>query len=215
MMIWKKTTAAVLACLMAVGMFGCGKEEAPEVTGPSKEDKPMLEITEPTSQVVEEYTPVYAVAYGDTIYLAKVPMSAPEGEEAACEIREVSLGGRIHCGKEHEGEEKVITRVVITEEICPKSTADWFRDMTDLRSIEGLEKLRMDGVTDMSFMFSGCIRLTQLEADGWDVSKVEDMTGIFDGCDGLRTKPVWYTAPEGGLEDKLEEEDTFNGGAIH
>ena len=214
-MLLKKAACAALACVIALGLFGCGEKDEPEITGPSREDKPLLDITTAPSEQVEDYTPVYAVAYGDTIYLSKMPMTDPDGAEPECDIREVSLGGRIHCGQEHLGEEKVITRVVITEELCPKSTADWFRDMTALVSIEGLEKVRMAGVTDMSHMFSGCVRLGAIDADDWDVSNVADMTGIFDGCDTLKDKPAWYEDPSDGLGDLLEEEDDFNGGALH
>lgn len=213
-MLWKKAVPLAVACVMGLSLFGCAQKVMQELPAPSRVDKPLLEITTGPAEQVEDYTPVYAVAYGDTIYLSKMPIMDMDGEEPECDIREVSLGGRIHCGQEHESKE-VVTRVVITEEICPESTADWFRDMTTLVSIEGLEKLRMDGVTDMSFMFSGCVRLNELAVDDWNVSNVTDMTGIFDGCDALADKPAWYEEATGGLGDLLEEEDTFDGGAIH
>lgn len=212
----KRKSMAILALsgVMLLGLAGCKKSPAPMEPIPTQEDKPILQTTAPTEQPGPVYTPVYATAFGDTIYLAKVPLQTLEGEEPECEVREISLGGRMHCGKEHDSKE-AITRVVITEDLYPQSTADWFRDMTALVTIQGLEKVHTEGVKDMSFMFAGCRQLSALEAEGWDVSGVEDMTGIFNLCQALAQKPSWYQEKEGGLEDKVQEEDTFDGGDIH
>lgn len=211
----KRIAALVLSGVMVMALVGCKKEPAPTEPIPSSEDKPILQPAGPTQQQKPDtYTPVYATAFGDTIYLAKTPLQTLEGEEPECDVREISMGGRMHCGKEHESKEP-ITRVVITEDIYPQSTADWFRDMTTLVTIQGLERLHMDSVKDMCFMFAGCKQLSQLDADGWDVSGVEDMTGIFDLCYALDQKPAWYEEKEGGLGDLIEEEDDFNGGPLH
>lgn len=190
-MILRKLIALSLAALFCLSLFGCQREEEPQITAPSREDKPILTVPTGSADTPVTYTPVYATAFGDTIFLATVAITQWQGEEPDCPAREVSLGGKISCGGEHEGEAP-ITRVVITEELHPRSTEDWFRDMVSLERVEGLEKLRTDSVTDMAHMFAGCVRLSHLDADGWDVSGVEDMTGIFDGCDALAEKPAWY-----------------------
>lgn len=194
----RKIVAAVLAVL-CVGFSGCTQEKVPEPTAPSREDKPIMSITTQPTESTDgtselPYTPVYATAFGDTIYLATVPIDGEEGREPSCAVREVSMGGQIHCGQIHEVELErfVITRVVIAEDLYPKATSDWFRGLTDLVTIDGLERLHTDGVTDMSHMFAGCASLSTLEAEDWEVSGVEDMTGIFDGCDALAVRPDWY-----------------------
>lgn len=193
----KKIGAMALAAVLGLALCACGKEEAPKPTAPSRPDKPIMTIaTQPTQAPAKNYTPVYATAFGDTVYLATIPIVALEEQEPSCEVREVSLGGQIHCGEVHQWKLETdveVTRVVIAEELYPQSTADWFRGMATLVTVDGLEKLHTDETTDMSRMFADCAQLASLEeAADWDVSKVEDMTGIFDGCDALAQKPAWY-----------------------
>lgn len=190
-MILRKLTALSMAAVLCLGICGCEKEPEPTAPLPSREDKPIMDFETTAPQVREDYTPVYVSVFGDTAYLAKIPIELLGEEEPECDIREISLGGPILCGGEHEKEEPIV-RVVITEELGPTSTADWFRGMTALEHIEGAGKLRMELVEDMSHMFAGCGRLSELSADGWEVPADVDMTGIFDGCDALAQKPDWY-----------------------
>ena len=41
-------------------------------------------------------------------------------------------------------------------------------------------------------MFAGCQNLSQLDMSTWDVSAVEDMTGMFNDCVALSELPEWY-----------------------
>ncbi len=43
----------------------------------------------------------------------------------------------------------------------------------------------------MSFMFHNCENFNS-DLSKWDVSKVENMSWMFDGCDSLSKKPDWY-----------------------
>ena len=205
----RKICALSLSAVLALGLFGCGRDQALEPLPSTKEDKPILSIPETTPTEPTEpsalYTPVYASVFEGTLYLSPTAIPDKGGEAPECDIREVSLGGQLRCGGEHE-KEVPVTHVVILEDIYPKSTAGWFQGMADLESIQGLEKLHIDSVTDMSRMFSGCVRLSALDGDHWDVSLVEDMSGIFDGCDSLAKKPVWYEVDE-GQDDPVEDED--------
>lgn len=189
----KKSTAGLLAAVLCLGLMGC-QEETPQTDVPQRKDEPLLSTTQST-EVPIRYTAVYATAFEDTIFLATVPITQWEGEEPECGVREVSMGSSICCHGEHETETP-ITRVVITEELRPYATSQWFQGMTALTSIEGLEKVNTEGVTAMDYMFAGCVRLTEIQVDNWDVSAVEDMTGMFDSCDALAEKPVWYSEPE-------------------
>ena len=83
------------------------------------------------------------------------------------------------------------TKVIILEDLIPRNCSGWFRDMIYLEKIEGLEKLHTQQVTDMSYMFAGCEKLTKLEIGDWDVSKVTDMTNMFMDCHCLQTIPQW------------------------
>jgi surface protein len=48
----------------------------------------------------------------------------------------------------------------------------------------------------MSNMFNGCPRIEQLNISEWNVSRVKNMTGMFDGCNSLRRLPNWYKETE-------------------
>ena len=187
-----KKLSIVLALLLCLSCLGC-QSEKPERIPPLRSTDPILNIPEPTVPNTEIHTPVYVTVFGDTAYLATYPREVGDnGEEPLCPIRMIADGLPISCGGLHE-QEIPITRVVIMEEIHPQCTANWFRNMSALRTIKGLSNLRTENVTDMSNMFSGCLRLSELEAEDWDVSNVEDMTDMFKDCNALATKPSWYT----------------------
>lgn len=185
--------AVALAVLMCLGLLGC-KEDKPVDTTPIRNDKPLLVTTQPT-EAAPKYSAVYATAFGDTIFLATMPVSQWQGEEPDCPVKEVSLGGSVCCHGEHE-QETPITRVVISEELRPYATTGWFQGMSSLVSIEGLEKVNMEYAVAMDHMFAGCGKLSALAVEDWDVSRVTDMTGAFDGCDSLAQMPSWYVLSE-------------------
>ena len=188
----KKIFCGLLALAMCGCLFGCGGKNGPEpeLSIPVNSDPILPQINEPTV-VPMQYTPVYASAFGDTILLATVPVEEWHAQERDCEPREISHGGRVKCNGEHE-REVPITKVVILEDIIPRNCSGWFRDMIHLEKIEGLDKLKTHEVMDMSFMFTGCEALTELDTSTWDVSKVEGMTAMFENCIGLTELPEWY-----------------------
>ena len=69
----------------------------------------------------------------------------------------------------------------------PTSTKNWFRDMTEIRSISGLEYLNTENVTDMSSMFYGCSSITSLDLSHFNTAKVKNMGGLFRDCSGLKS----------------------------
>lgn len=154
---------ALCAVLVLVSLLaGCsGERRRPntEVTVPLN-DKPILPVTQQTGGAA--HTPVYATVFGDTVLLATYPVLEWEDfEEPDCPAREISQGGQILCGGEHE-KEVPITKVMILETLAPDSTREWFYGMTQLYLIEGLEKLDRQFVTDMTDMFRECNALTDL-----------------------------------------------------
>ena len=64
----------------------------------------------------------------------------------------------------------------------PTTTHDWFRGMSRLASITGMEFLNTSEVTDMSDMFSNCQYLTSLDVSSFNTSHVTDMSSMFSGC---------------------------------
>ncbi len=62
------------------------------------------------------------------------------------------------------------------------STAKWFQLCFGLTTIEGIENLKTDNVTDMSNMFAFCQNLTNLDVRGFKTDKVTNMFGMFQGC---------------------------------
>ena len=74
---------------------------------------------------------------------------------------------------------------VVDEGISPVSTAFWFRDCSNLTSIEGVGKLDTRAVKTMYYMFFNCPKLTSLDLSGWNTGKVTDMDCMFWGCSSI------------------------------
>lgn len=71
-------------------------------------------------------------------------------------------------------------------EVVPRTTSNWFRSMTNLQSIIGLENLNTSTTTDMSGMFFGCSSLWNLNTSKMQTGNVRDMSGMFYGCSSLK-----------------------------
>ena len=69
----------------------------------------------------------------------------------------------------------------------PTTTYDWFYNMSNLHTIEGIEYLNTSEVTNMAFMFEGCSKLTSLDLSGFKTNKVTNMTAMFRNCTKLQT----------------------------
>ena len=107
-----------------------------------------------------------------------------------------------------------VTKVVFDEsfkDVRPTSCYRWFRLFSKLKTIEGIENLNTEEVTnmgdmfnscyglenldlssfntakvtDMGYMFSGSYGLTSLDLSSFNTAKVEDMSSMFNGCSGL------------------------------
>ena len=72
----------------------------------------------------------------------------------------------------------------------PTSCYEWFYGCTHLTTIEGIEYLNTENVTNMSWMFSDCSALTTLDVSNFDTKNVTDMIGMFSGCRTLTTLDV-------------------------
>ena len=88
-----------------------------------------------------------------------------------------------------------IRDVVFLEEFadyCPTSTYSWFEGMSNLTRIWYMERLNTSEVTHIGRMFKDCKKLTSdmFDISGFNTCKVEDMSGMFEGCTQLTTLDV-------------------------
>ena len=81
-----------------------------------------------------------------------------------------------------------VTKVVFDPsfaEARPTSTHSWFLNLLGLQTIKGIEHLNTSEVTDMAYMFDGCISLTSIDLSHFNTDKVNYMNGMFSDCQGL------------------------------
>ena len=57
--------------------------------------------------------------------------------------------------------------------------------LSNMTSIEGLENLNTENVTDMYFMFHGCSSLTSVNLSSFNTENVTNMAAMFSGCSSL------------------------------
>ena len=82
-----------------------------------------------------------------------------------------------------------VNKVVIDPSFAdarPTKTASWFKDMSSLTTIEGLEYLNTSNVEEMSMMFYFCRSLTNIDLSHFDTSKVFNMMNMFAYCTSLQ-----------------------------
>ena len=87
----------------------------------------------------------------------------------------------------------IIKKVVFNASFAnarPTSCCEWFNGCTDLTTIEGIEYLNTENVTDMSGMFWGCTALTTLDVSNFDTKNVTSMSYMFSNCFALTTLNV-------------------------
>ena len=78
-----------------------------------------------------------------------------------------------------------VTKVVFDSSFAdarPTSTYSWFYNMDNLQSIEGMNYLNTSEVTNMSWMFGYCKKLTSLDLGSFNTARVTDMDYMFNGC---------------------------------
>ena len=72
----------------------------------------------------------------------------------------------------------------------PTSLSEFFCGLIKLETITGLEYLNTAKVTDMSYMFSSCSRLTSLDITNFNTANVTDMSYMFNSCTKLTSLDV-------------------------
>ena len=67
----------------------------------------------------------------------------------------------------------------------PTTTCAWFRDMTRLQTITGLDYLNTSQVTSMRGMFSWCDNLQSVDVSSFNTANVTNMIAMFAYCEQL------------------------------
>ncbi|MEC4272314.1 BspA family leucine-rich repeat surface protein, partial [Adlercreutzia sp. R25] len=77
-----------------------------------------------------------------------------------------------------------VTEVVIEPGVAPHSLGSWFFGMSKVKSID-LSGLDVSQVADASYMFSGCVSLTNVSLPRFESSKLTNMEKMFRDCSSL------------------------------
>ena len=72
----------------------------------------------------------------------------------------------------------------------PTSLRGFFGNRTKMETITGLEYLNTEKVTDMSYMFNNCSKLTSLDVTKFNTAKVSNMGYMFFNCSKLTSLDV-------------------------
>ena len=87
-------------------------------------------------------------------------------------------------------DDRDIKHIVINESFetfTPTKLNSFFAGLTRLETITGLEYLNTANVTDMSFLFDNCQKLTSLDLSNFNTEKVTNMKAMFRVCLNLKT----------------------------
>ena len=83
-----------------------------------------------------------------------------------------------------------------------------FANMTNLESIEGLEKIDTSNANGMKYMFQNCRKLTNLDLSSFtNNGKIYELQGMFSGCSNLEKLVL------GGESGKFTTRESNNNGA--
>ena len=102
-----------------------------------------------------------------------------------------------------------ITTVVFDDSFAnyhPTSTAYWFYGCNSFTTIQGVENLNTDQVTNMGSMFYNCSKLTSLDLRTFNTKKVTNMSDMFNGCSALTTI---YVSDNWSIENVSSGNRTF------
>ena len=83
-----------------------------------------------------------------------------------------------------------VTKVVFDASFAsarPTICYAWFYNNTNLTTIEGIEYLNTENVTNMGYMFAGCSALESLDLTKFNTAKVTSMEYMFNKCSALKS----------------------------
>ena len=106
----------------------------------------------------------------------------------------------------HKDEIKKVVFDASFADARPTSCCQWFWYCTNLATIEGIENLNTENVTNMGVMFCRCQNLSSLDLTSFNTANVTNMDYMFDGCSTLTT----IYASEKFVTDQVNGGDMFN-----
>ena len=146
-------------------------------------------FTDKASKVVESYA-VFDEATNTLTF--KHDTNKPDGAFALNEGENLP-GWYKFDDNNHSHNANIIKKVIFDTSFAnarPTSCYNWFYGCTDLTTIEGIEYLNTENVTNMSWMFSECSTLTTLDLSNFDTKNVMEMSYMFGSCTKLKTLDV-------------------------
>ena len=85
----------------------------------------------------------------------------------------------------HKDEIKKVVFDASFADARPTSCCQWFWYCTNLATIEGIENLNTENVTNMGVMFCRCQNLSSLDLINFNTGNVTNMYGMFSNCQNL------------------------------
>lgn len=80
--------------------------------------------------------------------------------------------------------------------ILPANSSALFLGWTEVTKINGLNNLKTDDVTDMSFMFAGCISLESLDLSSFQTDRVTNMSNMFVNLISIKSLTVPFNTEQ-------------------
>ncbi len=138
--------------------------------------------------VVPDEGPVQYVSYSisDGVVTFKYLGTNDKSDEGTVVELEDVLGGEHLFTLDRDGMESA-TKVVFDESFKTTgysitSMENLFSHMDNLETVEGLSNLNTADLTNISNMFSGCMKLKSVDFTGFDTQKVTNMSNLFYYC---------------------------------
>ena len=129
----------------------------------------------------------YAILYTDGTLVFQNG-NTPETGRAVTKTYEVNLSavydGNTFHAPWYNGRESILV-VNFADKISPTSTAYWFWGCGNLKRVDNIQNLDTASITNMSYMFDGCWRLTTLDLSYFDTFNVTNMIAMFGNCRSL------------------------------
>ncbi len=90
---------------------------------------------------------------------------------------------------------------------APTSLKDFFKNCKALETISGLKYLNTANVTDMSYMFYKCQKLSSLDLTNFNTKNVTNMSYMFSGCSALTSLDLtnFNTSKVESMHDMFED----------
>ena len=147
---------------------------------------------DPTGTIVNDNSNI--LKHGDTWYsgsvdkktITKITIENSSAPTQYDELWDASISGANKVVVYRVGNELIIVGSG-NGVVANSNSADMFLGFTNLTEIQGLQKLNVNNITNMSAMFKNCNRLQSINLSGFKNVKPTDMMNVFSGCNSLES----------------------------